>query len=121
MKHTAGSGEVSWISGCFIWRIALNPAREIFINHRFAEKWETVVSFASHEENGHVSEWCFHDVDWQVTHGADAFEAGDSVILTLKDQGILDEDEHGQAKGLADHEDELENVNMKETEARRSS
>lgn len=55
----------------------------------------------------------------QVTHGADDFEAGDSVILTLKDQGILEEDEHGQAKGLADHEDELENVNMKEAEVRR--
>lgn len=54
----------------------------------------------------------------QVTHGADDFEAGDSVILTLKDQGILEEDEHGQAKGLADHEDELENVNMKEAEVR---
>ncbi|CAM9598298.1 unnamed protein product [Sphacelaria rigidula] len=52
----------------------------------------------------------------KVTHGAEAFEAGDSVILTLKDQGILDEDEHGRPTGLAEHDDELENVHMKEAE-----
>lgn len=48
----------------------------------------------------------------------ESFEAGDSVILTLKDQGILEEDEHGRATGLAEEEDELENVNMKEAEVR---
>lgn len=48
----------------------------------------------------------------------ESFEAGDSVILTLKDQGILEEDEHGRATGLAEDEDELENVNMKEAEVR---
>lgn len=53
-----------------------------------------------------------------MTHGAEAFEAGDSVILTLKDQGILEEDEHGQVKGLADGEDELENITFKEAEVR---
>lgn len=52
----------------------------------------------------------------QVTHGVESFEAGDSVILTLKDQALLEEDEHGQATGLADGEDELENVTMKEAE-----
>lgn len=52
----------------------------------------------------------------KVTHGAASFEAGDSVILTLKDQGLLDEDEHGRVTGLKDDEDELENVHMKEAE-----
>lgn len=55
-------------------------------------------------------------VVFQITHGAEAFEAGDSVILTLKDQGILEEDEHGKVTGLAEHDDELENVHMKEAE-----
>ncbi|CAB1112224.1 unnamed protein product [Ectocarpus sp. CCAP 1310/34] len=54
----------------------------------------------------------------KVTHGAASFEAGDSVILTLKDQGLLDEDEHGRVTGLKDAEDELENVHMKEAERR---
>lgn len=54
----------------------------------------------------------------KVTHGAGAFESGDSVILTLKDQAILDEDEHGRVTGLAEHDDELENVHMKEAERR---
>ena len=48
----------------------------------------------------------------------ESFEAGDSVVLTLKDQGILEQDEHGRATGLAEDEDELENVNMKEAEVR---
>ena len=56
----------------------------------------------------------------QVTHGAEAFEAGDSVILTLKDQGILEEDEHGKVTGLAKEDDELENVAIKEAEVCRS-
>lgn len=51
-----------------------------------------------------------------MTHGAGAFEAGDSVILTLKDQALLEEDEHGRVTGLKDEEDELENVQMKEAE-----
>lgn len=51
-----------------------------------------------------------------MTHGAGAFEAGDSVILTLKDQALLEEDEHGRVTGLKDEEDELENVHMKEAE-----
>lgn len=51
-----------------------------------------------------------------MTHGAGSFEAGDSVILTLKDQALLEEDEHGRVTGLADDEDELENVHMKEAE-----
>lgn len=55
-----------------------------------------------------------------MTHGAGSFEAGDSVILTLKDQGLLDEDEHGRVMGLKDDEDELENVHMKEAEVRRT-
>ncbi len=59
--------------------------------------------------------FCFWGV-LQVTHGAGAFEAGDSVILTLKDQGLLEEDEHGRVTGLKDDEDELENVHMKEAE-----
>lgn len=54
----------------------------------------------------------------QVTHGAEAFESGNSVILTLKDQGILDEDEHGRVSGLAENDDELENVHMKEADVR---
>ncbi|CAM9309961.1 unnamed protein product [Ascophyllum nodosum] len=54
----------------------------------------------------------------KVTHGAEAFEAGDSVILTLKDQGILEEDEHGKVTGLAKEDDELENVAIKEAERR---
>lgn len=53
-----------------------------------------------------------------MTHGAGAFEAGDSVILTLKDQALLEEDEHGRVTGLKDEEDELENVHMKEAEVR---
>eukprot|EP00752_Nemacystus_decipiens_P009481 g8477.t1 len=55
----------------------------------------------------------------KVTHEAGAFEAGDSVILTLKDQGLLEEDEHGRVTGLKDDEDELENVHMKEAERRK--
>lgn len=54
----------------------------------------------------------------QVTHEAGAFEAGDSVILTLKDQALLEEDEHGRVTGLKDDDDELENVHMKEAEVR---
>lgn len=40
------------------------------------------------------------------------------MILTLKDQGLLAEDEHGKVTGLKDDEDELENINMKEAEVR---
>ena len=57
-----------------------------------------------------------HEPNRKVTHEAGAFEAGDSVILTLKDQGLLEEDEHGRVTGLKDDEDELENVHMKEAD-----
>lgn len=42
------------------------------------------------------------------------------MILTLKDQGLLEEDEHGRVTGLKDDEDELENVHMKEAEVKSS-
>lgn len=38
------------------------------------------------------------------------------MILTLKDQALLEEDEHGRVTGLKDDDDELENVHMKEAE-----
>lgn len=45
----------------------------------------------------------------KVAHGEDAFEEGEEVILTLKDNRILD----------PDAEDELQNVNLADAEAER--
>jgi U4/U6.U5 tri-snRNP-associated protein 1 len=45
----------------------------------------------------------------KVAHGEDAFEEGEEVILTLKDNRILD----------GDAEDELQNVNLADAEAER--
>ena len=46
----------------------------------------------------------------QVGHGVDDFKAGESVVLTLADQSVLEED--GNSYALNESEDMLENVNM---------
>ncbi|CAN0022950.1 unnamed protein product, partial [Chrysoparadoxa australica] len=55
----------------------------------------------------------------KVTHGADQFGAGESVILTLQDQDILERDDHGMVKGLNAEDDELENVTLKDDDRRK--
>lgn len=57
----------------------------------------------------------------RVAHGLDAFEAGESEILTLKDADILETDDHGVVRGLADGEDELESVAMAEVRRRQEA
>ncbi|CAM9677822.1 unnamed protein product, partial [Phaeothamnion confervicola] len=52
----------------------------------------------------------------RVTHDAGAFGAGEAVVLTLKDAGVLEHDEHGVAVGLADSADELENAELAEAD-----
>lgn len=59
----------------------------------------------------------------KVGHGADDFEAGEDVILTLKDSKVLGEDgklihyEPSLGTVLIKAEDELQNVNMADNEA----
>ena len=48
----------------------------------------------------------------RVAHAVDAFAEGETVVLTLRDTGLLDE----TAQGLADGEDELVNVNLVDSE-----
>ncbi|CAM9264313.1 unnamed protein product, partial [Ectocarpus fasciculatus] len=50
----------------------------------------------------------------RVMHGANDFEAGESVILTLKDSSVLTRDENGKILGVNDDMDALENVNILE-------
>ncbi|ETV98831.1 hypothetical protein, variant [Aphanomyces invadans] len=49
-----------------------------------------------------------------VAHDAHAFEEGDEVILTLKDQRVLTDDR----SGVNDESDELENVDLREADSR---
>ena len=64
----------------------------------------------------------------KVGHGADDFEAGEDIILTLKDGKVLGEDGTFQlhlpwmkASTLTCSEDELQNVNMADNEALREA
>jgi U4/U6.U5 tri-snRNP-associated protein 1 len=50
----------------------------------------------------------------KVQHDADAFQEGDTVILTLADKRVLRKD--GDAVDVNDEEDELENINIAEVE-----
>ncbi|CAM9108163.1 unnamed protein product [Scytosiphon promiscuus] len=89
---------------------------------RILEEQEMELANGGGAENGAVKGAAYgaeNLAGLKVTHGAGAFEAGDSVILTLKDQGLLEEDEHGRVTGLKDEDDELENVHMKEAERRK--
>lgn len=55
----------------------------------------------------------------KVMHGADDFEHGKSVILTLADSDVLNYNEHGKLQGLNEEEtDVLENVNLAESDRR---
>jgi U4/U6.U5 tri-snRNP-associated protein 1 len=54
-----------------------------------------------------------------VKHGADDFDIGETVILTLADSSILKKDEHGKVIGVNEDVDALENVNISEAERRK--
>eukprot|EP00793_Prasinoderma_coloniale_P000593 PRCOL_00003741-RA len=49
----------------------------------------------------------------KVTHGGDAMKEGQTIVLTLKDTGVLDTGDDGEL-AVNDEEDELENVRMAE-------
>lgn len=55
----------------------------------------------------------------RVLHGANDFEMGDSVILTLADSSVLTRDENGKIIGVNDEMDVLENINITEDYKRR--
>lgn len=61
----------------------------------------------------------------KVGHGAEDFEAGEDIILTLKDSKVLGEDGksfHGTViSKLTETEDELQNVNMADDEVLRAA
>lgn len=50
----------------------------------------------------------------RVMHGAEDFEAGESMILTLADSSVLSRDENGKILGINDEADVLENINVTE-------
>jgi U4/U6.U5 tri-snRNP-associated protein 1 len=55
----------------------------------------------------------------QVQHGAEDFNVGETIILTLADTAILRRNEHGKVVGVNEEVDVLENVNMTEEERRK--
>jgi U4/U6.U5 tri-snRNP-associated protein 1 len=50
----------------------------------------------------------------RVMHGAEDFEAGEEMILTLADSSVLSRDERGNILGVNEEADVLENINVTE-------